>query len=103
MCTVLHCAVLLLMSRQAADGSMDVDDDGGDFLLKDNGDDLDLRLERLEVSCTAVVLYLLASAEEGSCCFDVGIETGPNACALGRWMYQVWAAGAPAFPLHMYC
>jgi len=28
---------------------MDVDDDGADFLLKDNGDDLDLRLERLEV------------------------------------------------------
>jgi hypothetical protein len=25
------------------------DDDGSDFLLKDNGDDLDLRLERLEV------------------------------------------------------
>lgn len=37
---------------QADDGAMDVDgddDDGGDFLLKDNGDDLDLRLERLEV------------------------------------------------------
>lgn len=28
----------------------DEDDDGADFLLKDNGDDLDLRLERLEVS-----------------------------------------------------
>lgn len=36
---------------QAADGAMDVDedDDGTDFLLKDNGDDLDLRLARLEV------------------------------------------------------
>jgi hypothetical protein len=31
---------------------MDVDDDGSEFLLKDNGDDLDLRLERLEVSVT---------------------------------------------------
>lgn len=39
---------------QDADGAMDVDDDGCDFLLKDNGDDLDLRLERLEVSSSAV-------------------------------------------------
>lgn len=36
--------------EEDADGLMDVDDDGCDFLLKDNGDDLDLRLERLEVS-----------------------------------------------------
>jgi hypothetical protein len=28
---------------------VDEDDDGADFLLKDNGDDLDLRLARLEV------------------------------------------------------
>lgn len=33
----------------AAEGE---DDDGADFLLKDNGDDLDLRLERLEVGVT---------------------------------------------------
>jgi hypothetical protein len=53
LCTCQQCCAATAATAvdQAADGAMDVDedDDGADFLLKDNGDDLDLRLARLEV------------------------------------------------------
>jgi hypothetical protein len=46
-CLSVYTCVVCVQGDAAA-GEVD-DDDGADFLLKDNGDDLDLRLERLEV------------------------------------------------------